>query len=136
MSNRNLSHIASGSVLKLVHEALTLTEAERKLLCRLVDPTGDTGELTSMQVEQRRLQFARFGQDNLTAREREVGRYVISGATNKEIARHLGLARYTIEAHRRRAFDKLGAESTADFVRLAFSIGLTPLFVPLRTSPN
>jgi FixJ family two-component response regulator len=62
----------------------------------------------------------------LTARERDVFRYVITGMLNKQIAHELGIAEKTVKVHRGRIMEKLGADSVADLVRLAEKAGITP----------
>jgi two-component system, LuxR family, response regulator TtrR len=54
----------------------------------------------------------------LSAREREIAELVAGGLTNREIADRLHLAVRTIEVHRASLMKKLGAERTADLVRL------------------
>jgi DNA-binding CsgD family transcriptional regulator len=58
------------------------------------------------------------GAELLTPREREVLGHVIAGASNKEAGRTLGISPRTIEVHRARIMDKLGAKNTADLVRI------------------
>jgi two-component system response regulator DctR len=55
----------------------------------------------------------------LTAREREVMGRVVQGERNKEIARTLGLSVRTVELHRARVMEKLGARTVCDLARLA-----------------
>ncbi len=50
----------------------------------------------------------------LTPREREVLAQVIAGRTSKEIARALGISPRTVETHRSRIMEKLGAHSVLD----------------------
>jgi two-component system response regulator FixJ len=50
----------------------------------------------------------------LSAREREVLERLLSGASNKVIARELGLSPRTVEMHRARMLQKLGAATTAE----------------------
>ena len=57
--------------------------------------------------------------DVLTAREREVLEQIVSGASVKEAARHLGISPRTLELHRARVIKKLGAKNVADLVRIA-----------------
>jgi FixJ family two-component response regulator len=54
---------------------------------------------------------------SLTAREREVMRYVVAGASNRQLAELLGVSNRTIEVHRSRVMKKMGAKSLADLVR-------------------
>ena len=54
----------------------------------------------------------------LTPREREVLMLVTAGASNKEAGRMLGISPRTIEVHRARIMEKIGARNTADLVRI------------------
>jgi two-component system response regulator NreC len=62
--------------------------------------------------------------EELSLREREVLGRLASGATSKEIAAELGLRPKTVENHRARILDKLGAVNSAAAVRVAASAGL------------
>jgi FixJ family two-component response regulator len=59
----------------------------------------------------------------LTPREREVLDRVIAGASNKEAGRTLGISPRTVEVHRARVMDKLGAKNAADLVRIVVGQG-------------
>ncbi len=61
------------------------------------------------------------GQDLLTPRERDVLVQVAGGASNKQAGRALGISPRTIEVHRARIMDKLGARNAADLVRIVLS---------------
>lgn len=61
------------------------------------------------------------GSDLLTAREREVLNLIAAGASNKEAGRQLGISPRTIEVHRARIMEKLGAKNAADLVRIVLS---------------
>jgi len=63
------------------------------------------------------------GREPLTAREQDVLRGLVDGASNKEIARQLGISPRTIEVHRARVMEKLGARNAADLIRLVMSEG-------------
>jgi two-component system response regulator FixJ len=55
----------------------------------------------------------------LSAREREVMDLVVAGHPNKVIAHRLGIAIRTVEIHRARVMEKLGARNLSELVRMA-----------------
>ena len=61
------------------------------------------------------------GSDRLTPREREVLEQIAHGASNTEAGRRLGISPRTIEVHRARIMEKLGARNAADLVRIVLS---------------
>lgn len=61
------------------------------------------------------------GRDLLTPRELEVLTQITAGASNKEAGRHLGISPRTIEVHRARIMEKLGARNAADLVRIVLT---------------
>jgi len=60
--------------------------------------------------------------ETLTPREREVLALVTSGKANKVMAADLGLSRRTIEIHRARVMEKMGASSLAQLVRMVLDL--------------
>ena len=63
------------------------------------------------------------GGDLLTKRERQVLARLIAGASNKEAGRALSISPRTIEVHRARIMEKLGARNCAELVRIALGQG-------------
>jgi two-component system response regulator FixJ len=63
------------------------------------------------------------GIDRLTPREQEVLKEIIKGLSNKEAGRTLKISPRTIEVHRARIMQKLGARNAADLVRIVLSGG-------------
>lgn len=59
---------------------------------------------------------ARLGK--LTDREREVLDLLVIGKINKEIAEHFGVSQRTVEIHRARVREKMGARGIADLIRM------------------
>jgi len=60
----------------------------------------------------------------LTPREQEVLRHVITGELNKQIAGNLGASEKTIKVHRGRVMRKMQAHSVAELVRLCEKLGI------------
>ena len=60
--------------------------------------------------------------ESLTAREREVLDLVTSGKPNKIMAADLGVSQRTVEIHRSRVMEKMGASSLAQLVRMVLDI--------------
>ena len=58
----------------------------------------------------------------LTPRERQVMDCVVRGLANKVIAMDLDLSQRTVEIHRARVMEKMGARSLADLVRMSLLI--------------
>jgi PAS domain S-box-containing protein len=61
---------------------------------------------------------------SLSAREREVLNGLLTGGTNKTIARDLDISPRTVEAHRARIMERLDAHSLPELVRIAIAAGL------------
>ena len=60
---------------------------------------------------------------SLTPRERQVLAQIMAGASNKEAGRTLGISPRTIEVHRARIMEKLGARNACDLVRIVLRQG-------------
>jgi FixJ family two-component response regulator len=69
------------------------------------------------------IELGHIGGNVLTPREREVLREIATGASSKEAGRILGISPRTVEVHRARIMDKLGARNAADLMRIIFSNG-------------
>jgi two-component system, LuxR family, response regulator FixJ len=61
--------------------------------------------------------------ESLTPREREVLTLVTSGKPNKIMAADLGVSQRTVEIHRARVMEKMGATSLAQLVRMIMDLG-------------
>ena len=65
--------------------------------------------------------------DSLTPREREVMTLVIAGLLNKQIAGELGTSETTVKNHRHQVMEKMGADSVAELVKIAYKLGIATL---------
>lgn len=75
--------------------------------------------LGAMQGGRRPVEVRGFSQ--LTPRERQVLQLITNGQSNKEAGRELGISPRTIEVHRARVMEKLGARNTADLLRIVLT---------------
>lgn len=73
-----------------------------------------TAELQRLRWEES--EAARTWHASLTAREREVFTLLITGITNKEIARRLGTSEVTTKVHKRRVLEKMRAQTVVELV--------------------
>jgi two-component system response regulator FixJ len=89
-------------LLDRINHALKLDKENRSTLARRADV------------------LARF--ESLTPREKEVMQLVVDGAANKVIAIDLGLSERTVEIHRAKVMEKMGARSVAHLVKLQMSM--------------
>ncbi len=62
---------------------------------------------------------------SLSPREREVMLLVVAGMLNKQVGFELGISEITVKAHRGRVMRKMKANSLADLVTKAASIGVS-----------
>lgn len=62
----------------------------------------------------------------LTPREREVLHGLLAGLPNKSIAYDLAISPRTVEVHRARVMEKMGARSLSELVRMGLAAGLLP----------
>jgi FixJ family two-component response regulator len=63
--------------------------------------------------------------EQLTPREREFLKVVVTGRPNKQIAAAVGLSEMTVKVHRSHVMQKMRATSLVDLVRMADKLGIT-----------
>jgi FixJ family two-component response regulator len=102
-------------------EFLTKPVDEQDLL-RAIQEAIDRDRRTRQQHAD--LRELRSRHDSLTAREREVMQQVISGLLNKQVAAELNITEFTVKIHRGQVMRKMHADSLADLVRMAESLGI------------
>ena len=62
----------------------------------------------------------------LSPREKEVLQGLLAGLPNKSIAYDLAISPRTVEIHRARVMDKMGARSLSELIRMSLAAGLQP----------
>jgi len=91
----------------------------------LFDALRRAADRSREQIERfKRLSELQQRYEKLTPRERQVFSLVTSGMLNKESASELGISEKTIKVHRARVFQKMGARSLPDLVRMAGALGI------------
>jgi two-component system, LuxR family, response regulator FixJ len=73
---------------------------------------------------------------SLSPRERDVLERLLSGASNKRIARALELSPRTVEMHRARMVAKLGVSTTAEALEVGRLAGVTPVSAEGQAGPG
>jgi len=91
---------------------------ERDALLTTIDKAAGNARSAALRGEQR--QHASGALAKLTPREHDVFERLITGASNKSVARALDLSPRTVEFYRANVFEKTGVNSVAELVRLAF----------------
>ncbi len=93
-----------------------LLEAIRKALDRDREALRKRSEATGL----------RRRYDELTPRERQVMRLVVTGLLNKQVAAELGISEKTVKVHRAQVMQKMHAGSLAELVRMADHLPTPP----------
>ena len=90
-----------------------------RLLAAVREALREDVHLGPVAAGRRLVEVRGFAQ--LTPREREVLELITNGQSNKEAGRELGISPRTIEVHRARVMEKLGARNTADLMRIVLA---------------
>lgn len=102
-------------------EFLTKPVAEEDLLRAIREALESDRRLRQQHAGRHELQ-SRY--QTLTPREREVMQQVISGLLNKQVAAELNITEFTVKIHRGQVMRKMRADSLADLVRMADTLGV------------
>jgi two-component system response regulator FixJ len=93
------------------------------IVARVVDAIDAWNNLRQREEAKPALSTAFPGYYQLTRREREVLAQIAAAASNKETAKNLGISPRTVEIHRGRIMNKLGAKNSVDLMRIIMSNG-------------
>lgn len=89
--------------------------------------TGAAERSRRQRAEKQKLEELTQRWELLTARQRQVFKLVTSGLLNKQIGFELGTAEKTVKTHRAKVMQKMQANSTAELVSIAISLGMGPV---------
>lgn len=92
-------------------------------------------ELRDAAARDTAVEVTRKQMAHMSAREREVLQGLLTGATNKEMARVLGISPRTVEIHRAHVMERIGARTLPEAVLLAAAAGLKPSWPPADGEP-
>jgi DNA-binding CsgD family transcriptional regulator len=84
-----------------------------------------TGEMMDWETEKKSINSA--SEDTLSPRESEILSLVASGMMSKEIADRLYISVHTVNTHRQRILEKLGADNSREAIVYAQKLGLIAL---------
>jgi FixJ family two-component response regulator len=102
-------------------EFLTKPVDEEKLLQAIQEAIERDQRIRQRHATTREL---RERYESLTGREQEVLHQVVSGLLNKQIAAELNITEFTVKFHRGHIMRKMRANSLADLVRMAETLGI------------
>jgi len=108
--------LAVAAIQRGAFDFLTKPFEEGELLSKISAAVSQHRELREELDHLESLQ-ASFG--NLTARETDVMLNIVNGMSNKQVADKLSISPRTVEIHRARVMEKMGADSVATLVRMA-----------------
>jgi len=113
--------LAVSAIQRGAFDFLTKPFEEGQLLAKISAATERCREL--------RAEFSQLGRlraafESLTARETDVMLAIVSGHSNKQVANQLSISPRTVEIHRARVMEKMGADSVAGLVKMAAVLDL------------
>lgn len=100
-----------------ISEAIRTVYHDKPYFCKEI-----TEKLT--EIVTKNYQMPAYADISFTDREKEIMRLICRECTSKEIAYSLNLSKRTVEGHRTRIMDKIGAKSIAGIITFALEKGI------------
>lgn len=124
-----------GHMIKIGVSAFIPKNTNKKLLISAIESVHKSGVYFTQENQQMLMSYMEgkpkkpiFGAINeLSERETEVLKLICQEQTNQEIAEKLFISKRTVESHRQRIFDKIGAKNTVGLVVYAIANEIHPL---------
>lgn len=92
---------------------------------QVLDSVAQAIQISRRNLEDKQqLDAARDGYDSLSQREKDVLHLIAGGLMNKQIAFELSISQRTVEVHRSRVMEKMGATTVADLVKSTLLLGI------------
>lgn len=112
-----LGYVLKSAEAEEIAEAIRTVYYHKPYFCREI-----TEKLT--EIVTKNYQMPPHADISFTDREKEIMRLICREFTSKEIACTLNLSKRTVEGHRTRMMDKIGAKSIAGIITYAFERGI------------
>jgi DNA-binding NarL/FixJ family response regulator len=106
----------------VVHAVLDMAEQRSLKIEAAPPPLAPVPERRSSRSESNRFARLTSAPHYVTPRELDVLELLLSGLSNKEVAGKLGISFKTVQAHRQRVMDKLGARSPMHLAEIVRSV--------------
>ncbi len=124
-----------GHMIKLGVAAFIPKNANKELLITAIESVNNSGvyftqtdqEMLRQYMNSHSKKITLSANENLSSREIEVLKLICLEHTNQEIADQLFLSKRTIESHRQRILEKVGAKNTVGLVVYAIANKIHPL---------
>lgn len=119
LEDRPMVDVAVRAVKSGAHDVITKPIDTDHVVRAVREALRQAMQTVAAEGAQQPIEIRGFAQ--LTPREREVLELISNGQSNKEAGKALGISPRTIEVHRARVMEKLGARNTADLMRIVLS---------------